>query len=106
MEALINYQWPGNIRELENTIERVVILSHGDEITLADLPAEVRSGATVTVPSAAGFNLPEEGVDLEEVELDLIRQALSRTGGSVPKAAKLVGLTAKTLEARMTRLGL
>jgi two-component system, NtrC family, response regulator AtoC len=106
MEAFITYQWPGNIRELENSIERVVILSHGEEITVADLPAEVRAGASIAPPAATSFILPEEGVDLEEVELDLVRQALSRTGGSVPKAAKLVGLTAKTLEARMTRLGL
>jgi two-component system response regulator AtoC len=106
MEALIKYQWPGNIRELENTIERIVILSHGDEILPSDLPAEVRAGATAGPPSPGGFLLPEDGVDLEEVELDLMRQALSRAGGSVPKAAKLVGLTAKTLEARMERFGL
>ena len=106
MEALIKYQWPGNIRELENTIERIVILSHGDEILPADLPTEVRAGATASPPSPGGFQLPEDGIDLEEVELDLLRQALSRAGGSVPKAAKLVGLTAKTLEARMERFGL
>ena len=106
MEALIRYQWPGNIRELENTIERIVILSHGDEIRPADLPAEVRSGLASVGRVSGGFLLPEEGVDLEEVELDLVRQALDRSGGSVPKAAKLVGLTAKTLEARMQRLGL
>ena len=106
MEALIRYQWPGNIRELENTIERIVILSHGDEIGPADLPAEVRAGFSAAGRVVTGFLLPEDGVDLEEVELDLVRQALDRTGGSVPKAAKLVGLTAKTLEARMQRLGL
>jgi len=106
MQALVTYQWPGNIRELENTIERIVILSHGDEIGLDDLPAEVRTGACVSAKAASGFTLPEDGVDLEEVELDLVRQALDRTGGSVPKAAKLVGLTTKTLEARMQRLGL
>jgi len=106
MEALIRYQWPGNIRELENTIERIVILSHGDEIGPADLPAEVRAGLASAGRVSGGFLLPEEGVDLEEVELDLVRQALDRSGGSVPKAAKLVGLTAKTLEARMQRLGL
>ncbi|HEY5540124.1 MAG TPA: sigma-54 dependent transcriptional regulator [Coriobacteriia bacterium] len=106
MEALIKYPWPGNIRELENTIERIVILSHGDEIGVADLPAEVRAGVSPADRVSTGFALPDEGVDLEEVELDLVRQALDRTGGSVPKAAKLVGLTAKTLEARMQRLGL
>jgi two-component system, NtrC family, response regulator AtoC len=106
MEALVNYPWPGNIRELENTIERIVILSHDDEIGVGDLPAEVRAGVPPSDRVATGFALPEDGVDLEEVELDLVRQALDRTGGSVPKSAKLLGLTSKTFEARMQRLGL
>jgi len=106
LQALSTYQWPGNIRELENTIERIVILSHGDEIDVDELPAEVRAGVCGPERIASGFGLPEEGVDLEEVELDLVRQALDRSGSSVPKAAKLLGLTTKTLEARMQRLGL
>ncbi|MBA4370104.1 MAG: hypothetical protein C0418_00805 [Coriobacteriaceae bacterium] len=106
MEAMAQYAWPGNVRELENTIERVVILSHGDEIDLADLPAEVRAGAVACTPSGPLYTLPDEGLDLEEVELELVRQALDRSGSSVPKAAKLLGLTTKTLEARMTRFGL
>lgn len=106
METLVRYQWPGNIRELENTIERIVILSHGDEIGVADLPAEVRAGVSSAGRVHSGFLLPEDGVDLEEVELDLMRQALERTGANAPKAAKLLGLTSKTLEARMQRLGL
>ena len=105
MEAMINYQWPGNIRELENTIERMVILSHGNEIGIDDLPAEVRSGYGICVNPQA-FQLPDEGIDLEEVEMDLVKQALDRSGSSVPKAAKLLGLTTKTLEARMARFGL
>jgi DNA-binding NtrC family response regulator len=106
MKALAEYQWPGNIRELENTIERIVILSHNDEIGLDELPAEIRSGQMLGERAACKFSLPEEGVNLEEVELDLVRQALDRAGGSVPKAAKMLGLTAKTMEARMQRLGL
>jgi len=106
MQALVRYQWPGNIRELENTIERIVILTHGDEFRPSDLPAEVRAGSNPAERQDSGFILPEEGVSLEEVELDLVRQALDRSGSSVPKAAKLLGLTAKTLEARMQRLGL
>jgi two-component system, NtrC family, response regulator AtoC len=106
MEALATYQWPGNIRELENTIERIVILSQGEELGVGDLPMEIRLNSGVCTPASSDFTLPDEGIDLEEVELDLVRQALSRTGGSAPKAAKLLGLTAKTLEARMQRLGL
>jgi DNA-binding NtrC family response regulator len=106
MDALVTYQWPGNIRELENTIERMVILSHGEEFGVEDLPLEIRMNSRACEPQSQEFVLPEEGIDLEEVELDLVRQALARTGGSAPKAAKLLGLTAKTLEARMQRLGL
>jgi two-component system response regulator AtoC len=102
---LMDYPWPGNIRELENTIERIVILAPGDEIGVADLPAEVRAGS-VSMSANPTFVLPEQGCDLEEVEMELIRQALDRSGGSPGRAAKLVGLTPKTLEARMQRLGL
>ena len=106
MQALVSYQWPGNIRELENTIERIVILSHGDEIEPADLPAEVQTGTLAGDRGAPRFVLPDDGVSLEEVELDLVRQAIDRSGGNLPKAARLLGLTVKTLEARMQRLGL
>jgi transcriptional regulator with PAS, ATPase and Fis domain len=106
MEALVSYQWPGNVRELENTIERVVILSHGETIDADDLPAEVRAGVSVCDAGSRCFVLPDVGLDLEEVELDLVRQALDRSGGSAPQAAKLLGLTTKTLEARMERYGL
>jgi DNA-binding NtrC family response regulator len=107
LRLLSEYPWPGNIRELENTIERVVILSKGEEIGVDELPAEVRAGARPFEPgTAAAFTLPEEGVSLEEVELDLVRQALDRSSGNSAKAAKLLGMTTKTLEARRERLGL
>ncbi|MCE5203134.1 MAG: sigma-54 dependent transcriptional regulator [Coriobacteriales bacterium] len=106
MRMLMEYQWPGNVRELENTVERIIILSRGDEVDVDDLPAEVRAGVALSAASDRKVVLPEGGLDLEEVELDLIRQALERAGGSIPKAAKLLGLTAKTLEARMSRYGL
>ena len=106
MEALVRYPWPGNIRELENTIERIVILSASDEVGLDDLPAEVRSGNAPSASKTHGFELPEDGIDLEEVELHFIEQALERTGGNAAKAAKLVGMSARTFEARSQRLGL
>jgi DNA-binding NtrC family response regulator len=106
LEALSAYPWPGNIRELENTIERIVILAPGVAIGLQDLPSEVRAGVAPTATRTHAFELPEEGLDLEEVEMDLLRQAMERAGGSATKAAKLVGLTPRTLEARMRRLGL
>jgi DNA-binding NtrC family response regulator len=105
MRALVEYKWPGNVRELENTVERVVILSRNDAIGVEDLPAEIRSGFALQ-GGERRFTLPDEGVNLEEVEMELITQALERTGGNVPRAAKLLGLTAKTLEVRMQRFGL
>jgi len=105
MQALVSYQWPGNIRELENTIERMVILSQGEEMGVYDLPAEVRT-STVLSCQRSGFVLPEDGVDLIEVESDLVTQALERTGNNLPKAAKLLGLSRRALEGRLARLGL
>ncbi|MDO8963117.1 MAG: helix-turn-helix domain-containing protein, partial [Coriobacteriia bacterium] len=105
LQALVAYSWPGNIRELENTIERMVILSPSDEIGVSELPSEVRTGL-VSAARSHVFDLPEQGCDIEEVEMDLIRQALDRSGGNTSKAAKLVGLTQKTIEARMQRFGL
>jgi len=106
MNLLVEYAWPGNIRELENTVERMIILSQGPEIGVDDLPAEVRSGQRGGPTPNTGFALPEGGCDLEEVEMDLVSQALERTAGNVAKAAKLLGLTPKTLEARMQRFGM
>jgi DNA-binding NtrC family response regulator len=106
MEALAAYPWPGNIRELENAIERIVILAATDELGIEDLPSEVRAGVAPGASRTHLFELPEDGLDLEELEMDLLRQAMDRSGGSAIKAAKLVGLTPKTLEARMHRLGL
>jgi two-component system response regulator AtoC len=106
MNLLVEYAWPGNIRELENTVERMIILSQGPEIGVDDLPAEVRAGQRGGAVPQTGFALPEAGCDLEEVEMDLVAQALDRTAGNVAKAAKLLGLTPKTLEARMQRFGM
>ena len=106
MNLLVEYAWPGNIRELENTVERMIILSPGPEIGVDDLPSEVRAGRRTGNAPTTGFVLPEAGCDLEEVEMDLVRQALDRTAGNVPKSAKLLGLTPKTLEARMQRFGM
>jgi two-component system response regulator AtoC len=106
IQALVDYPWPGNIRELENTIERIIILSAGDEVGVDDLPAEVRAGVAPSAARMHAFELPEDGIDLEEVEMEFLRQALERSGSNVSKAAKLVGLTTKTFEARVQRLGL
>lgn len=100
MELLIKYDWPGNIRELQNIIERCVILSSGQEIDESLLPDEIRSKNHVTNSS---FTLPDEGLYLEEVEKNLISQALEKAEYNQTKAAKLLGITRHTLIYRMEK---
>jgi DNA-binding NtrC family response regulator len=97
------YGWPGNVRELENLIERLVVMSRGDDLDLSLLPDAIRTGEAAGAPR---FLLPPEGVDLEDVERDLIRQALERRAGNRTHAARDLGLTRNTLMYRMQKYGL
>jgi DNA-binding NtrC family response regulator len=106
-EILMNYSWPGNVRELKNVIERVFILEEGDGILPEHLPKEI----TVTdVRSDEGgksaFTLPYEGVSLENIEKDFIRQALQIADGNQTKAAKLLRLSRYALRYRMQKFDL
>ena len=103
-EALGRHAFPGNVRELENMIERAVILSRGGPIGLDHFPGI--APAPARVGGATGFALPEEGVDLELIEADFIRQSLERTGGNKTRAARLLGMTRRTLYSRMERHGI
>ena len=99
MEALLAYDWPGNVRELENVIERALILAGEGRITPDLLPfGRPKAGAKV--------ELPDEGVNLEEVERELITQALEKAGWNKAKAAKLLGITRRRLYSRMEALGI
>lgn len=105
MRVLIEHPWPGNIRELKNLIERVMILEDKELIDRTDLPMDIlvqnpyRSAEHV-------FVLPPGGVVLEEMERSLIEQALSRTGGNQTRSAKLLGLTRDTLRYRLKKFDL
>lgn len=105
MKLLSEYHWPGNVRELENCLERAVIISSGPEITPADLPPEV-AGIVAPGEPRKRFSLPGEGISLEDVEKDLIVQALERSGGNQSRAARLLGITRHTLLYRMEKYGL
>jgi len=108
LRALDRYDFPGNIRELENIIERAVALATNSYIDLDDLPDSVtgRTPGTTLVTT----DLPEEGCDLdallEQVERNVLSQALSRTNGVRKAAAKLLGISFRSLRYRLAKLGM
>jgi DNA-binding NtrC family response regulator len=107
---LLRYPWPGNVRELRNVMERIVVLESGQVVRAEHLPKEVlglspRSTGPTPAP-ATGVVLPEEGLSLDELERNLIGQALSRAGGNKAQAAKLLGMTYDSLRYQVKKLGL
>src|SRR5258706_3994399 len=103
LNLLVEYDWPGNVRELESVIERALLLAERDEIQPADLPAAVRAGLS----SRRGpllLDIPDAGIDLEEVERSLVLKALEKTEGNVSRAARLLGLTRRTLQYRLEKI--
>jgi two-component system NtrC family response regulator len=102
LELLLQYRWPGNVRELENVIERALIMSSAGAICAEDLPPHVK--ALQVTGSLTALNIPEDGISLERVEVDLIKKALQQAGGNKSKAAKLLGITRRKLYSMMERL--
>lgn len=100
------YTWPGNIRELRNFCERMVVLLNGRTVEAENLPQEIQhhhaSQATITSP----FTLPDSGIKLDELEQEMIRQALDRTHGNRSRAARLLGLSRDTLLYRIKKYAL
>jgi len=101
---LQDYGWPGNVRQLESAIERAILLCEGDMITPDDLPNEVRQESQTAV--TGGFKLPPEGISFEEVEKNLILQAMDQTDYNITKSAKLLGLSFRTLQYRLEKFGI
>jgi len=101
LEALKEHDWPGNIRELENVVQRAVLLSPGPTITREDIPAQLRRGPSKSDGDGPMAVLPDEGVNLrqviEEYESQLVKQALERTKWNKNQAAKLLGMNRTTL---------
>jgi two-component system, NtrC family, response regulator PilR len=104
LKILMNYSWPGNVRQLESIIERGVLMSEGDFIQPEDLPAEVREEA----PQSGNmlFELPPEGISIEGLEREFIIKAMDRTGWVIAKAAPLLGMSYKTLQYRLEKFGI
>ena len=104
VQRLIAYRWPGNVRQLENVLERLLVLASGDVINEEDLPEEIGHA-----PVASGLlwpELPEEGISLEAVERDLISRALDRFSGNQTSAARFLDISRRTLIYRVEKYGL
>lgn len=105
LSCLRRHGWPGNVRELRNFCERMVVLMAGREVDVTNLPAEFRCpGACDNVTAAVHF--PAGGVHLDQVERDLIMQALQKTFGNRSRAARLLGITRDTLLYRIKKYAL
>ncbi len=105
MEVMTLYSWPGNVRELENTVERILILRSGENVSLDDIPDKIRrrSGA-----AAVGkvVNLPEDGYSLEQLEREVVEEALERNQWNQTAAARFLRIPRHTLIYRMEKYGI
>lgn len=104
VEVLSQHSWPGNVRELENVVEHLVVLGKGEVIKPEHLPAEIRQ--TKSRIGSIGLKLPDEGISLEEVEKEILLQALEKNEWHQTKAARYLNISRKTLIYRMEKFGL
>jgi transcriptional regulator with PAS, ATPase and Fis domain len=102
---LVDYSWPGNIRELKNVIERAIILENEETLLLEHLPQEIVAKTSGTGAGSVNFRLPPDGIDIEDVERELIRQALELAEGNQSKAARMLTLGIDALRYRMKKFG-
>jgi DNA-binding NtrC family response regulator len=106
-ELLLAYRWPGNIRELRNVIERIVVLETGEIVQPEHLPAEIlHLKERAAAKPSPGLTIPDTGLSLEEVERSLIVQALEKAGQNKTLAAKLLGITYDSLRYQVKKFGL
>jgi DNA-binding NtrC family response regulator len=99
-QLLEQYGWPGNVRELRNAIERAMLLAEGDRLEASDFTTLTRTASPVQ------FKLPAEGVNIEDVERQLLVQALERSKGNQTQAAQLLGINRDQVRYRIEKFGL
>ncbi|MBQ43504.1 MAG: two-component system response regulator [Gemmatimonadetes bacterium] len=102
MDLLMRYNYPGNVRELQNMIERAVVMTRNSVITRADLAVEVQAGAQVPATQAEGAGLSDQ---VEALEKAAIERALEQTEGIQSQAAELLGLTERNLRYKLRKYG-
>lgn len=116
LRRLIEYDWPGNVRDLRNTIERAAILAEGDELTVHDLPEELKSDVQRSSASPLEFETDENALsvpftadfrlDRREFERRYIARCLEDSGGNVTRAAAMLGMHRQSLQHKLRELGL
>ena len=108
MRRLLDYGWPGNIRELENIVERCLVLGQGEELSEDSLPANL----VADTPAAEGqfSQIPDTGLDIDAylgaIEKDILLKALDKTGGVRKKAAELLGISFRSIRYRLAKFGI
>lgn len=102
--AFYNYSWMGNVRELENVVERMIVLSDGEKLTVEDVPEDIRRPPNAS--ENLWFALPAEPVNLENIECEIIREALNRFNKNQSQTARYLGITRSALIYRMQKYGL
>jgi DNA-binding NtrC family response regulator len=105
-EILCAYEWKGNCRELKNVVERIVVLENTETILPQHLPTALTKGKFAERRGSSVFVLPEKGISLDELQQDLIEQALKRTGNNQTKAAKLLGISYDSLRYQAKKFGI
>lgn len=103
MKALSEYSWPGNIRQLESVIERAVLMCDSDTIKLEEIKTELK------IPTTSGvfdFDLPDDGINFENLEKELLKKAMAKSNNVAARAARLLGMSYKTFWYRWEKFGL
>lgn len=105
MELLKSYPWPGNVRQLENVMERSVLLCSGARLEVSDIKLDSLTQRAAT-PMGGAIPFVPEGMTLDEFEQSILREALRRAGGNKSQAARMLGLTRNALRYRLTQMGI
>jgi DNA-binding NtrC family response regulator len=106
MDACRRYPWPGNVRELRNSLERALILEDEDVVTTRFLSPGHDPALSPPGPSETPFILPADGISLERVEEDFVRQAFTLAGGNQTRAAKLLDISRDALRYKLKKFGI
>ena len=101
LEMLARYPWPGNVRQLRNAMESVVVFHQGEDVQPADLPVEVRDSVTVSTAGGPVQSVVSGTRTMADIERQAILETLNRTGGHRAKAADLLGIGLRTLQRKL-----